>query len=375
MAGIYIHIPFCKKLCSYCDFYHVIANDDLSLYAEAIIKEAELRRNYLQNETVETVYIGGGTPSVMKTREIGNILESLSGMFRIEESSEITIELNPDDVDEDYLKELKKTGVNRISLGIQSWNNDDLRLMNRRHDAAGAQKALTACLKNFTNVSADLIYGVPGMSLEKWEDHLEKIFSFDIKHLSAYHLTFEKGTALGRMLEKGLISEIDEDLSASMFNTLIKKSSDSGFIQYEISNFGKEGFFSRHNMNYWKQVNYLGLGPSAHSFNGYSRQWNRNDIKNYLASIKNLKPDYEIEDLDKRTRFNEYIMVAFRTMWGVDLDYAESTFGREEYDYLLNMSLKFRMYGLMNHNANHLVLTDQGKMISDNIISEFMMTE
>lgn len=375
MAGIYIHIPFCKKLCSYCDFYHVIANDDVHLYADAIIREAELRRNYLRDETIGTIYFGGGTPSVMKAGETGRILESLSALFSIEDPGEITIELNPDDVDKAYLKELKKTGVNRISLGIQSWNDDDLRLMNRRHDAAGAQRALINCLDNFTNVSVDLIYGVPGMSLEKWEAHLEKIFSFDIKHLSAYHLTFEKGTALGRMREKGLVTEIDEELSASMFSTLIKRSADAGFIQYEISNFGKDGFFSKHNTNYWRQVNYLGLGPSAHSFNGYSRQWNRNDVKYYLESVKNNGPDYEVEELDKRTRFNEYIMVAFRTMWGVDLDYADSTFGREEHDYLLNMSLKFRQYGLMNYENNHLVLTDQGKMISDNIISEFMMME
>lgn len=375
MAGIYIHIPFCKKLCSYCDFYHVIANDDVHLYADAIIREAELRRNYLRDETIGTIYFGGGTPSVMKAGETGRILESLSALFSIEDPGEITIELNPDDVDKAYLKELKKTGVNRISLGIQSWNDDDLRLMNRRHDAAGAQRALIDCLDNFTNVSVDLIYGVPGMSLEKWEAHLEKIFSFDIKHLSAYHLTFEKGTALGRMREKGLVTEIDEELSASMFSTLIKRSADAGFIQYEISNFGKDGFFSKHNTNYWRQVNYLGLGPSAHSFNGYSRQWNRNDVKYYLESVKNNGPDYEVEELDKRTRFNEYIMVAFRTMWGVDLDYADSTFGREEHDYLLNMSLKFRQYGLMNYENNHLVLTDQGKMISDNIISEFMMME
>lgn len=375
MAGIYIHIPFCKKLCSYCDFYHVIANDDVHLYADAIIREAELRRNYLRDETIGTIYFGGGTPSVMKAGETGRILESLSALFSIEDPGEITIELNPDDVDKAYLKELKKTGVNRISLGIQSWNDDDLRLMNRRHDAAGAQRALIDCLDNFTNVSVDLIYGVPGMSLEKWEAHLEKIFSFDIKHLSAYHLTFEKGTALGRMREKGLVTEIDEELSASMFSTLIKRSADAGFIQYEISNFGKDGFFSKHNTNYWRQVNYLGLGPSAHSFNGYSRQWNRNDVKYYLESVKNNGPDYEVEELDKRTRFNEYIMVAFRTMWGVDLDYADSTFGREEHDYLLNMSLKFRQYGLMNYENNHLDLTDQGKMISDNIISEFMMTE
>ncbi|HLN20749.1 MAG TPA: radical SAM family heme chaperone HemW [Bacteroidales bacterium] len=375
MAGIYIHIPYCKKLCFYCDFFHVTAKGDLSGFAEGIKAEAMLRREYLGNETIGTIYFGGGTPSVFSARELAGILESLARLFHIDEGSEITVELNPDDVDSNYLKDLKQAGFNRISLGVQSWNDDDLKLMNRRHDSSIAATALNACLDEFSNVSMDLIYGIPGMTLEMWERNLDKTFAFDIKHLSAYHLTFEKGTVFGKMLEKGLIAEADEELSTQMFHMLIRKAEEAGFVQYEISNFGKEGFFSRHNTNYWKQVNYLGLGPSAHSFNGFSRQWNKSDIKSYLKAIAAGTTEYETEELDTRTKFNEYIMVSFRTMWGVDLGYIENTFGREEYDYLINMSSKFRRYGLMNFSNNHLVLSDQGKMISDNIISEFMMTD
>lgn len=376
MAGIYIHIPFCKKLCFYCDFYHVISTDNNSSFIDALLKEASLRSDYLENETVSTIYLGGGTPSVFSIRDLGTILNHINREFRVSEDCEITIELNPDDVQPAYLEGLKNHNINRISLGVQSWRDSDLKMLNRRHDSTQAETALKEILNGgFSNVTIDLIYGIPGMGLKEWESNLDFSFSFDIKHLSAYHLTIEPGTVFGKMLEKGSISEIDENDSAAQFNLLIEKAESAGFIQYEISNFGKPGYFSIHNSNYWKQVSYLGLGPSAHSFNGYSRQWNIRDLKGYIKSVNAGKPYFEREELDSRTRFNEYIMTSLRTMWGIDLEYVEKMFEKEGYDYVVNLSGKFKNYGLMKMEKKSLVLTNQGKLISDNIISEFMMPD
>ena len=374
MAGIYIHIPFCKKLCSYCDFYHIISHDDNSAFIDALLKEAALKQEYLQNETVSTIYLGGGTPSVLLLKELESILNEIARLFRVEENSEITIELNPDDVTPEYMEGLKNLNINRISLGIQSWRDSDLKKLNRRHDSTQAAKALRDIFSaGFENVTIDLIYGIPGMSLDEWASNLDIAFSYDIKHLSAYHLTIEPGTVFGKMLEKGMITEIDEDESTAQFNILIEKSECAGFIQYEISNFSKPGFLSIHNTNYWKQVNYLGLGPSAHSFNQYSRQWNIRDVRGYIKAVNIGKQIFEREELDTKARFNEYIMTSLRTMWGIDLNYIETTFEKEGYDYVINLAGKFKNYGLMKQEKNSLVLTNQGKMISDNIISEFMM--
>jgi len=374
MAGIYIHIPFCKKLCFYCDFYHVVSVKDNSAFIDALLKEASIRKDYLENEPVSTIYLGGGTPSVFSIKELETILNTLYKLFKVTDDCEITIELNPDDVLSGYLEGLKSHNINRISLGIQSWRDSDLKLMNRRHNSAQAVIALKETLAaGFENVTIDLIYGIPGMTLKEWESNLDFSFSFDIKHLSAYHLTFEEGTVFGKMLEKGMISEIDEDDSAAQFNLLVEKAESAGFIQYEISNFGKPGFFSIHNSNYWKQVSYLGLGPSAHSFNGYSRQWNVRDLKGYIKSVNAGKSFFESEELDTKTRFNEYIMTSLRTMWGIDLEYVEGMFEKEGYDYVMNLAGKFKNYGLMKLEKKSLVLTNQGKLISDNIISEFMM--
>ena len=348
MAGIYIHIPFCKKLCFYCDFYHVVSVKDNSAFIDALLKEALIRKDYLENEPVSTIYLGGGTPSVFSIKELETILNTLYKLFKVTDDCEITIELNPDDVLSGYLEGLKSHNINRISLGIQSWRDSDLKLMNRRHDSAQAVIALKETLAaGFENLTIDLIYGIPGMTLKEWESNLDFSFSFDIKHLSAYHLTFEEGTVFGKMLEKGMISEIDEDDSAAQFNLLVEKAESAGFIQYEISNFGKPGFFSIHNSNYWKQVSYLGLGPSAHSFNGYSRQWNVRDLKGYIKSVNAGKSFFESEELDTKTRFNEYIMTSLRTMWGIDLEYVEGMFEKEGYDYVMNLAGKFKNYGLM----------------------------
>jgi oxygen-independent coproporphyrinogen-3 oxidase len=376
MAGIYIHIPFCKKLCSYCDFYHIVSSSDYQPFINSLLTEAETRKGYLGNEKVSTIYLGGGTPSVLSVSDIRRILIELGRLFSIEENCEITIEVNPDDISREYLSELKETEVNRVSLGVQSWRNADLKLLNRRHDAAQAAASLEETIKaGFNNVTIDLIYGIPGMSLKDWSANLDISFSYNIQHLSAYHLTIEPGTVFGKMKAKGLLSEIDEEESTSQFNLLIEKATNAGFIHYEISNFGKPGYFSIHNSNYWKQVKYLGLGPAAHSFNGYSRQWNVRDVKKYIKSISSGMPVFEKEELDRRIRFNEYIMTSLRTMWGIDLDYVEKAFDKEGYDYIVNLSGKYINYGLMKQDKKTLVLTNQGKMISDNVISELMLPQ
>lgn len=376
MAGIYIHIPFCKKLCFYCDFYHIVSAKDSQAFIGALLREAEIRSDYLKNETVSTIYFGGGTPSVFSINELGTILDTIREHYNISPDCEITIEVNPDDVYPGYAEYLKSLGVNRISLGIQSWHDHDLKMLNRRHNSEQAVKALNEMLDaGIGNVTIDLIYGLPGMSLKEWESNLDFSFKFNIQHLSAYHLTFEEGTVFGTMLARGDIEEINEDDSAAQFNLLIEKAELAGFIHYEISNFGRPGYFSLHNSNYWKQVNYIGLGPSAHSFNGYSRQWNIRDLKGYIRSVNSGGAFYESEELDIKTRFNEYIMTSLRTMWGIDLEYVEKFFEKEGYDYVINLAGKYKSYGLMKQEKNSLVLTNQGKLISDNIISEFMMSD
>jgi oxygen-independent coproporphyrinogen III oxidase len=376
MAGIYIHIPFCKKLCYYCDFYKVICPENRKEFIKAILKEIDFRSDYLPGENISTIYFGGGTPSVLTIQELQTIQDKLHEKFFVDDNCEVTIELNPDDVDMAYLKELKKNRFNRVSLGIQSWRDEDLKMLNRRHNSAQAEKALVNTFKaGFENVTVDLIYGLPGLSSAGWAGNLDKTLKFDVKHISAYHLTIEEGTVFGKMKKEGLLTEIDEEESASQFNILIEKAESAGFIHYEISNFGKEGYFSKHNTNYWKQINYLGLGPGAHSFNNWSRQWNIKDVKKYIDAQHTGEKYFEKEELGVKTRFNEYIMTSLRTMWGIDLDYVEKSFDKEGYDYIMNLAGKLKDYGLMKQNNKNLILTNQGKMISDNIISEFMMVD
>jgi oxygen-independent coproporphyrinogen-3 oxidase len=351
-----------------------MAQSDNKQYINALNHEARLRGNYLGTQSVSTIYIGGGTPSVLQADEIKSILDNIVDNFKIDTNPEVTIEVNPDDISDEFLEGLKKTMVNRISVGIQSWRDQDLSLMNRRHTASAAAMALEKIFNAaYENVTIDLMYGIPGMKTADWASNLDISFSYGIKHLSAYHLTIEEGTMLNRMKQKGMLTEIDEDESTAQFQLLIEKAEAAGFIQYEISNFSLPGFLSIHNSNYWKQVSYLGLGPSAHSFNGYSRQWNIRDVNKYIKAIESDSLLFDKEELDRKTRFNEYIMTSLRTMWGINLDYVEDVFDKEGYDYIRNLSGKFIDYGLMRQEKQTLVLTNQGKMISDNIISELML--
>ena len=374
MAGIYIHIPFCKSFCNYCDFYSITDNSELESFVQAVMLETAMQARYLDGETVETVYLGGGTPSLLTAGQTGQIISAVRKNFTVSDDPEITVEVNPDDVYEGYFRELAGTGVNRVSLGVQSWNDKRLKYLGRRHDAAQSAKALQLAFKEgIVNVSVDLIYGIPGMTTGDLKHDLEETFAFPVTHLSAYHLTIEEGTRFGKMKKEKKLVETDEETSNAMFSLLGSMCREKGFIHYEISNFAREGYISRHNSAYWKQIPYLGLGPSAHSFNRTSRQWNVSDVKKYIRSINGGKVPFEKEDLDKLTIFNEYVMTSLRTMWGIDLEHVEAYYDKELHDYLVNLSGKYIRYGLMHREKNTLVLTDQGRMISDNIIAELLM--
>jgi oxygen-independent coproporphyrinogen-3 oxidase len=374
MAGIYIHIPFCKGFCNYCDFYSITDNSESESFVQAVMLETAMQARYLDGETVETVYLGGGTPSLLTAGQTGQIISAVRKNFAFSDDPEITIEVNPDDVYEGYFRELAGTGVNRVSLGVQSWNDKRLKYLGRRHTAGQSANALQLASKEgIVNVSVDLIYGLPGMTTGDLKHDLEETFAYPVTHLSAYHLTIEEGTRFGKMKKEKKLVEPDEDTSNAMFSLLGNMCREKGFMHYEISNFALPGYISRHNSAYWKQIPYLGLGPSAHSFNRTSRQWNISDVKKYIRSISSGKVPFEKEDLDKLTIFNEYVMTSLRTMWGIDLEHVEAYYDKELHDYLVNLSGKYIRYGLMHREKNTLVLTDQGRMISDNIIAELLM--
>ena len=373
MAGIYIHIPFCKSFCNYCDFYSITDDSLKGDFVRALIREASLRSSYLEGETVETIYFGGGTPSLLEPATAVAIINDLRKIFPFSGDPEITFEVNPDDVSEGMPGELKKAGVNRISLGVQSWDDRSLRYLGRRHDAAQSVRALEMIFgEGINNVSVDIIYGVPGTTTVDLKADLEKTLVFPVTHLSAYHLTVEDGTRFGRMKKEGKLKEIDEESSSAMYSLLVRYCREHSFVNYEISNFAKEGFISRHNSSYWKQIPYLGLGPSAHSFDRRSRQWNVSDVRKYIKAVSSGEIPCEREELDKIMMFNEYVMTSLRTMWGIDLIHVEEFYDKELHDYLVNLSGKYITYGLMKREKNTLVLTDQGRMMSDNIIAELL---
>jgi oxygen-independent coproporphyrinogen III oxidase len=376
MAGIYLHIPFCRTFCGYCDFYSITEQELKEEFVEALMKEAVLQSEYLGDEEISTIYFGGGTPSLLHPEEFNRILKCLRETFKVSLSPEITVEVNPDDVVPGYFAALAKSGVNRLSIGVQSWNDKRLRYLGRRHNSLqSAQVLKLAVEEGITNISIDLIYGVPGMTTEDLKTDLDQTFSHPIKHLSAYHLTIEEGSRFGRMKAQGKLTEIEEETSIAMFTLLTAECAKRGFIHYEISNFAAEGFISAHNSSYWRQTPYLGLGPAAHSFNSYSRQWNISSVRKYISSVMRGIVPYEREEIDKMTMFNEYVMTSLRTMWGIDLDYVERIFDKELADYLVNISDKYVKYGLLHCDKKTLVLTDQGKMISDNIIAGLLMEQ
>jgi len=373
VAGIYVHIPFCKQACHYCNFYFSTNLSHKKAFIEALLKEIALRRDYLQNEEVSTIYFGGGTPSLLKAGEIGLIIKTISDNFKIGGNLEVTLEVNPDDIalqDGFFLNELRSTAVNRISIGIQSFDKADLKFMNRSHSDNQALYALEYCHKaGFTNINADLIYGTPTLTDISWERNLFRLVEFEVPHISAYALTVEEKTALHSFIKTGKVKPIDDDKVAAHFEMLVEILNNNNFIHYEISNFALEGFISRHNSSYWQNQNYLGFGPSAHSYNGNTRQWNVANNQVYIDQISKNTPKYELEILSLQNKYNEYILTSLRTMWGVDPFYLKENFGRTLENHFLKQVQKYLGDSISVVDKNY-ILTKPGKLFADRIAAD-----
>ena len=336
----------------------------------ALAKEIVMRKTEFKEEVVETIYFGGGTPSRLTIADLKLQLDSIYKNYKVVENPEITLEANPDDLSEDYLIELSKIGINRLSIGIQSFFGEDLAMMNRAHNSVEARKCLEIATKYFDNISLDLIYGIPGMSNEKWKQNIETALSFGIPHISSYALTVEPKTALSKLIQTGKIAQPKDEVAEAHFQILVETLEANGFIHYELSNFGKENYFSKNNSAYWLGKKYIGIGPSAHSYDGISRSWNVANNSIYLKSLAENKLPNEIEVLSKTDRYNEYIMTGLRTIWGVSLDRIEQEFGNEYLDYLQKQTQKFIKDELLFIENNVLKPTTKGKFLTDGIASD-----
>ena len=379
MSGIYIHIPFCKQACHYCDFHfstNLKKKDEMVL---ALVREIEMRSNPITHhpspitEPLETIYFGGGTPSILSVEDLRFLIDSVYKNYKVVENPEITVEANPDDLSEEQIIELSKNKVNRLSIGIQSFFEDDLKMMNRAHNSEEAKKCLETATQYFDNISIDLIYGIPEMSNEKWLQNIEMALSFGVPHISSYALTVEPKTALHSFIQKGIIPQPDDEVAQEHFQILVDKLSENGFIHYELSNFGKENYFSKNNSSYWLGKKYIGIGPSAHSYDGKNRGWNISNNSLYIKSIQENKLPIEMETLTKTDRYNEYIMTGLRTIWGVSLDRIESQFGKTYLDYLNQQAAKFIEDHLLFVDDNILRTTKKGKFLSDGIASDLFL--
>ncbi|MDD2798362.1 MAG: radical SAM family heme chaperone HemW [Bacteroidales bacterium] len=376
MAGIYIHIPFCKMRCSYCDFFSTTNDSTASRYVDAVCRELETRRNELPNETIQTIYFGGGTPSQLTIGQFGQIFESIHANFKIEESAEITIEANPDDMTESYVSGITTLPFNRVSMGVQSFDDHDLKSLNRRHDARQALDVIELCRKNgLTNISIDLMYGLPNQTIEAWRKNVDIAISLPVQHISAYHLIYEKGTNLYRKLKKGEVKEADEELSVAMFQYLREKLMAKEFLHYEISNFALNGFFSQHNSSYWQGIPYLGIGTSAHSFDGVSRFWNPSNIKLYLEQAEKGIFSPEIEESSLHSRYNDFVIVTLRTMWGLNLIELEKRYGKELATFFLKEAEPFLKNGMLLKNGNQFSISSKGLFVSDTVMSQLLFVD
>jgi oxygen-independent coproporphyrinogen III oxidase len=373
MSGIYIHIPFCKQACHYCDFHFSTSLKKKDEMVLALAKEIEMRKSEFQYEVVETIYFGGGTPSRLQIADLRLQIDSIYKNYKVSENPEITLEANPDDLSEEYLVELTKIGINRLSIGIQSFFEEDLKLMNRAHNSEEAKKCLELATHYFDNISVDLIYGIPEMSNEKWLENIETALSFDIPHISSYALTVEPKTALHTFIQKGIIPQPDDEVAQEHFQILVDKLSENDFIHYELSNFGKENYFSKNNSSYWLGKKYIGIGPSAHSYDGEKRGWNVSNNSLYLKSISENKLPLETEILSKTDRYNECVMTGLRTIWGISLDRIGSEFGKTYLDYLNQQASKYIEDHLLFVDENILRTTKKGKFLSDGIASDLFL--
>lgn len=371
MAGIYLHIPFCTQKCHYCNFFSLASKKNTAAFVSAICNEIILQKDYLQNESISTIYFGGGTPSLLNNSDLKNIFENVFSTFKIEEDAEITLEANPDDLKIDKIRELSDSPINRLSIGIQSFFDDDLQFLNRSHSSDQASEAIfNAHKQGLSNISIDLIYGIPTLTDKKWKENIKIAINSGVQHISAYSLTVEANTAFDLFIKKGKIKAPEEEQAVRQFEILMDTMNNQGFIHYEISNFCKEGFFSRHNSNYWKQQKYLGLGPSAHSFDLDSRQWNVANLQQYIQSINAGNIPFEKEILTASQKYNEYIMTGLRTIWGVNLMEVKLKFGEEFLSYLNKNSRKYIADKTMELKENALILTEKGKFLADGIASD-----
>lgn len=368
MAGLYIHIPFCKKRCLYCDFFSSVSSDQKSAYIRTLCREIQLRKDFLADETIETIYFGGGTPSQLSASNFEQLFSEIKQAFpQIEQSlREVTLEANPDDISGEYLRTIRHFSFNRISLGIQSFNDEELCFLNRRHQAENAIRAVGLCReKGFDNISIDLMYGLPGQTLESWKKTLKKAIDLNVRHISAYHLIYEENTPLYELVKKGKIAAVDEKKSLQMFELLIDMLADSGFEQYEISNFARKGYRSRHNSSYWNGTHYLGLGASAHSYNGISRSWNAPAL-DYLSFVP------EMETIDEKTAYNEFILTRLRTMDGISIEEISSLFETGIISYFREKCQKYLDGHLLEKTGDRIYLSRKGLFVSDGIMSDLM---
>lgn len=341
---------------------------------QSLMKELEFRKKYLKEESVQSIYFGGGTPSILEAEELNQLINKIQSLFHVEDSCEITLEANPEDLNKNYLQELIDIGINRLSIGVQSFNEEELKWMNRAHSSSQSiQSVENASRVGFKNISIDLIYGTKFQTPESWTETLDKAFQLPITHLSPYHLTIENKTTLGHRFKKGVEKEIEETISEKLFQILLEKAKQNNFIHYEISNFGKEGLFSRHNSSYWKGNFYLGIGPGAHSFNGMSRQWNISNNSLYIKGIEKNEPAFESEFLTETEVFNEFILTGIRTIWGVNSKEIENKFGNKYYLHLQKKTKPYLEQNLLRIENEAIVLTEKGKLIADRIASELFL--
>ena len=370
MSGIYIHIPFCKQACHYCDFHFSTSMKKKEEMVLALAKELQLRKKEFQKGSVATIYFGGGTPSVLTPAEIRFLIDAIYENYTVVSTPEITLEANPDDLSEERIAAFAELGINRLSIGIQSFFEEDLQLMNRAHNSEEAQKCLEIATRYFDNISLDLIYGIPGMTNERWQQNIETALSFGIPHISSYALTVEPKTALNKLIQTGKIASPNDEVAQEHFMILVETLENNGFVHYELSNFGKENYFSQNNSAYWLGKKYLGIGPSAHSYDGVSRSWNVSNNALYLKAIQNEELPNEIEKLTLQDRYNEYIMTGLRTIWGVSLVRIEQEFGSDFLNYLKQQSQKFIDDGLLLIADDILKPTLKGKFLTDGIASD-----
>ncbi len=369
MAGIYIHIPFCKQACHYCNFHFTTSLRHKNELVAALLKEMELQQDYFEKEKVDTIYFGGGTPSLLQFEDVRSLLEKIKSVFDITTGSEITMEVNPDDIDEEKLIGWKQTGINRLSIGVQSFFDEDLKWMNRAHEASQSVLSLQSAVRYFNNISIDLIYGTPLLSQEKWKQNVEKAIEFKVPHLSCYALTVEPRTPLHKMITQGTAADVNPDKQSDQFLLLMQWMEEAGYEHYEISNFARPGFRSLHNSSYWQGTKFLGVGPSAHSFNGTSRQWNISNNTVYIASVNKGIIPFEKEELTATQRTNEYIMTSLRTMEGLDLNKIEHL----QSERLIRQTKKYLERGLLLQKNSSLILTKEGKLLADGIAADLFL--